>query len=425
MSDFFYLAFNNPYKSFMHIKRYLPICCLLLTAGIPFALRAQQAEQILLQALEKSRRVQNGYYEMLHREKFMTEPDTVQRRVRCYFRKMPQDTLVKWYFHNRTESTDGKGNVYQFEQLYNGKELAYTCDSVIVVAAADKWAQEIKNYVEGYDFFKLLLNPEKSVIARNLEKRKAPAEWKGTVRIGGIPCRHVSIRIEETPNPKETVSILRSDFDFWISETDSTPVQYDITYKLLMGPDTVWQYDRYLLTHYRWNHLPTGDSLFALARMPADLKITDYVPYKRPELLKVGETAPLWQLPSLNDEVVKIDDFKGQLVLLDFFYKSCYPCMQALPVLQQLHEKYRDKGLKIIGVNPFDTKAEGIADFLSKRNITYTVVLDENRQVVKSYRVSAYPTMYLIDRQGKIVWTDEGFGEESAQTIEETILKHL
>ena len=66
---------------------------------------------------------------------------------------------------------------------------------------------------------------------------------------------------------------------------------------------------------------------------------------------------------------------KGKLVLIDFFTKSCYPCMLALLGLQALHKKYKSKGLNVIGINIYDKKEDGIIPFLSKRGITYPVLL--------------------------------------------------
>lgn len=362
---------------------------------------------------------------MLHYQKFIGETDTMLSRVRYYFQKVAQDTITGYYFHHQKEVQDKHGKSHSFQQLYNGKALAYTEDSAVVLMTVEKWATEIKNFIRANDFLNLLLRPEKSAIVRNQQKWKAPAVLVGETQVGNTACWHVKIRIDETPNPEETISVLSSNFDFWIAQSDTTPIQYDITYKLLMGPDTVWQYDRYLLTHYHWAQMNAADSTFDLKRLPNHLKIRDYVPYQAPELLKEGEPAPQWELTSLNGEIINIGKLRGKLLLLDFFYKSCYPCLQALPVLQQLHEKYQSKDLMIIGVNPFDKKSDGIGEFLSRRNITYTVVLDDDGKVANTYRVSAYPTMYLINQQGKIVWVEVGFGSDSANMLEQTILKYL
>lgn len=98
--------------------------------------------------------------------------------------------------------------------------------------------------------------------------------------------------------------------------------------------------------------------------------------------------------------------------------------MLALPGLQSLHEKYKNKGLKIIGIDPYDKEEDDISSFLKKRGVTYTVLL-EGGETAKNYRVSGYPTLFLIDRNGKIVFIQEGYGDETDKKLEEIILKYL
>ena len=96
----------------------------------------------------------------------------------------------------------------------------------------------------------------------------------------------------------------------------------------------------------------------------------------------------------------------------------------ALPSLQALHEKYEDQGLRIIGVDPYDKIEDSIAPFLAKRGVTYLVLLD-GKKVAKEYHVSAYPTMYLIGRNGKILFSQIGYSEEAEKKLEKIILEHL
>lgn len=98
--------------------------------------------------------------------------------------------------------------------------------------------------------------------------------------------------------------------------------------------------------------------------------------------------------------------------------------MQALPALQALHMKYKDHGLIIVGIDPYDNKEDDIAAFLAKRGVTYTVLL-EGKEVVKEYRVSAYPTIYLIDKNGNILFIQEGYGKGTEEALEEVIRENL
>ena len=99
--------------------------------------------------------------------------------------------------------------------------------------------------------------------------------------------------------------------------------------------------------------------------------------------------------------------------------------MLALPGLQKLHEKYKDKGLNVIGIDPFDSiEKDDIANCLKKRGVTYTILLGGN-DVANAYNVSGYPTIYLIDKKGKIIATTPGYSENMEDRLEEIILEYL
>jgi thioredoxin-related protein len=86
--------------------------------------------------------------------------------------------------------------------------------------------------------------------------------------------------------------------------------------------------------------------------------------------------------------------------------------------------KYKDQGLIIVGIDPYDKKEDDIAAFLAKRGVSYTVLL-EGKDVAKEYRVSGYPTIFLIDKTGKIIFTQVGYGKGTEETLEEVIRENL
>ena len=210
---------------------------------------------------------------------------------------------------------------------------------------------------------------------------------------------------------------------FWINTKDMMPVQYSEKIAMVMNKDTMIQYDLVTVDRYELN-MPFEEDKVSLSVVPAYIKLKEYTPYVRPEPLPIDTIAPLWSFPSLTEDTVRLEGLKGKLVLLDFFYKSCYPCMQALPALQSLHEKYKDQGLVVIGLDPYDDNEDNLPDFLAKRDVDYTV-LYASREIAKTYRVSGYPTMFLIDKQGKIIHIQEGYGEGTEARLEEIILNQL
>ena len=133
--------------------------------------------------------------------------------------------------------------------------------------------------------------------------------------------------------------------------------------------------------------------------------------------------APNFTLDSVTGENITLSDFKGKVVLLDFWATWCGPCLQTIPEIVRLDEKYRDRGLVVLGVS-MDTMArandEQLKKFMATFNIKYHVMRDDGVVSHAYYGDSllAIPTMHIINREGKIVKTIQGVSPGEA---EETI----
>ena len=89
-----------------------------------------------------------------------------------------------------------------------------------------------------------------------------------------------------------------------------------------------------------------------------------------------------------------------------------------------MYDKYKDKGLKIISIDPVDTKEDNIAKFITEHKISYPI-LSGDKNTAKDYHVSYYPTMYLIDKNGKIIYSEVGYKKGMEAELEEIIKKNL
>jgi peroxiredoxin len=135
--------------------------------------------------------------------------------------------------------------------------------------------------------------------------------------------------------------------------------------------------------------------------------------------------APDWNLATTADKNISLSGYKGKLVLIDFFYKSCYSCMKAIPMLDSLYAKYKKDGLQVIGIDPEDSLDKATKHFISVAGFNYPVVLDEKQQAAKNYQVSLYPTTYLIDKNGKVIYASVGFDESMKGELEGIIKNNL
>ena len=120
-----------------------------------------------------------------------------------------------------------------------------------------------------------------------------------------------------------------------------------------------------------------------------------------------GPMAPDFSLRDLSDQTVSLSDFRGRVVLLDFWATWCPPCRMSIPELVKLQDKYRDDGLEILGISLDDPQNElgrYLKEFKEKYKINYRILLFNNK-IMQDYfgmESPAIPTMFVIDRDGKI-----------------------
>ena len=129
----------------------------------------------------------------------------------------------------------------------------------------------------------------------------------------------------------------------------------------------------------------------------------------------------------INSEPLTLKSLHGRVVLIEFWTFACYNCRNTLPTVKKWDAQYRDKGLTIIGVHTPELDYENNIDNLRREvaalGIKYAVVTDNDYSTWKAYGVEAWPTLFLLDKQGRVRWTHVGEGYY-AQT-EEVIKKLL
>ncbi|MBD1223653.1 peroxiredoxin family protein [Virgibacillus halodenitrificans] len=116
---------------------------------------------------------------------------------------------------------------------------------------------------------------------------------------------------------------------------------------------------------------------------------------------EIGDTAPDFELVSTNEEKVKLSDYRGKKVMLNFWATWCPPCREEIPAMQNF---YDEKEIVILAVNLTQTEAkkQDVENFMEKHRVTFPVLLDEASDVSNKYRIQPIPTTYMIDSQGKI-----------------------
>ena len=116
----------------------------------------------------------------------------------------------------------------------------------------------------------------------------------------------------------------------------------------------------------------------------------------------------------INSEPLKLKDLRGRVVLVEFWTFGCYNCRNTLPFVKTWHDRYQGKGVTVIGVHSpeFDEerKVENLRREVTSLGIRYPVVTDNEYQTWNAYHVEAWPTTFLLDKQGRIRWMHVGEG---------------
>jgi thiol-disulfide isomerase/thioredoxin len=138
-------------------------------------------------------------------------------------------------------------------------------------------------------------------------------------------------------------------------------------------------------------------------------------------LIKPGEIAKDWKLISFNsNQQVSLSDYKGELVLLDFWICHCGPCIASIKDLNLLHNKYKDRKFKLISINAYDSP-EMIKSFIQNRKPIDYEILTQGEEVRLKYGVPGFPTVVLLDKKGIVLYA----GGFDSTKIEELINKNL
>lgn len=118
-------------------------------------------------------------------------------------------------------------------------------------------------------------------------------------------------------------------------------------------------------------------------------------------------------------------DIRGKIVILDFWFIGCQPCMDAMPHLIALRKKYTSSKVEIIGVDPSDTNIEGVRKLVQDKGINYTILMSP-KEMIEKYAVHVFPTIYILDRSGTVIEAEMGYGEEGFEKrISDIVDSHL
>lgn len=136
---------------------------------------------------------------------------------------------------------------------------------------------------------------------------------------------------------------------------------------------------------------------------------------------------PYFKLQNLDNEWMQYEDVKGEtLTVIDFWATWCQPCVRSIPELNKLAEDYKDQGVNFVGISIDGPRNQSkIQPFVNSMGIGYTILKDINSEVMTDMNVTSVPTLLLINSEGEVVYTHDGYRPGDAKVIEEEINNYL
>lgn len=122
-------------------------------------------------------------------------------------------------------------------------------------------------------------------------------------------------------------------------------------------------------------------------------------------LLLSGSTAPEWKVSDSAGQMHELADYKGRIIVLDFWATWCSPCLKAMPYIQKLHENFAKRGVVVLGMATQDD-AKLAAAYMKQKGYTYPLLL--NGESLKQYNPTRLPTLYIIGPDSKVVYGETG-----------------
>jgi thiol-disulfide isomerase/thioredoxin len=317
-----------------------------------------------------------------------------------------------WKFAVEGTAVKAGGEAQPLHTTYDGKVVrsVRARDKQVIEAAASNSTEPMQDGA-GWVLTWLLRWPDMVHRGFSDPEMTFSARYEGKMDIGGEMCDVVYVDYSEMSDPTL--------FDAWwyIAERDSLPRRVEMHFIENAAGDG--------FTVVTLSELSTSGTVdpgaFVLAT-PEGFEVVQ--PKEPPKLvgrqagaragIPVGDIAPDWTLKDLDGNEHTLSNYRGKIVIMDFWATWCGPCVLAMPGVQALHEKYKDSGVVVFGMNCWESGDP--AAFMKEKGFTYTTLLNAD-PVAQAYMVSGIPMFYIIGPDGRVMNSFVGYDANMEERI--------
>ena len=192
--------------------------------------------------------------------------------------------------------------------------------------------------------------------------------------------------------------------------------------------DSLYQYNEWNLSAIKFNNYTAKDLADKFVLLTKNYEFTEYQSPSKEENLPLlkGQKVTNFKGEFLNKNNFELSDFYDNIIILDFWYKNCPPCIKSIPQLNNIYKKYKSKNIKLFGINDVDVDSisrENLLPFIKNMKIMYPTI-KVNQTVSNNFKVKGYPTFYIINKKGEVQYSKLGYSEFLEKEVD-SVLKQL
>jgi peroxiredoxin len=399
------------------------IVCLfvLWLSGLGLYAQSLNLEKVLQASDEALSQVNTLIYKIEKKEKDFSN-DTVFYTAVCTLKKIANDPKKGYHILNAQMVTahdtqymrlqyDGKMLLREFSTLNTTSEKRVY--SVENGDYAPYWNNGYRNLIM-YDFFNLpyLMQYNKRQWRSMIKEKRLEEDV-----YNGVDCYVVLIYGKNSRDIHDIDNVV---IKHYIRKSDFLPIAYEFTGNV----ESITMYEHYSLNYMAINEDVATD-LFKIddEPTPIDKKVIKKDEPLASKEVAIGTIAPAFSTVLNNDSVFSLDAMKGNIVILDFWYRSCLPCLKVIPDLNDIFDKYKARGVMVLGINTIDNQ-EIVNEHLSYKKVHYLSSFASD-DIAKLYGVTSYPTTIIINKNGNVFRVDKGWSRTYKKEITRVLDKLL
>jgi peroxiredoxin len=333
---------------------------------------------------------------------------------KCAFKMLSTDPLVGYQL--TSFRNDG------YEQLYDGNTLMTLTpwDKTLEVTDKEKHPAKIKELRSNYFVFPFFKYLNQNLQFYNKDTMVNKVTVLGLVDVKGEMCYKIKTGASQSSDKIKTEAYI------FVSAKTFLPVRQLVKFENIIGQAKEIQTFDYWVSDFKSEVIP--EHQFAKESFSNYKREKNFNPSEdenKNSLIPITADAPNWELPLLSGGTLSLSNLKGKIVVMDFWYKACAPCQKQMIALQKLHDQFEKNKVVFVGVNTIDDpEMDKLELFLKNRNITMPSVYN-GKTIENKYGVSASPALFIIDKEGKILFTLDGYSDTLLEDVSRVIKQHL